>query len=58
MGGSKDGGPDPTWEAVILRGEGVVHCKDRDSLPCAVQKRLSRSRCRLGYSCGCKITFL
>jgi len=39
--------PDPPWEGVILRGRPIV--KYRDPLRSSVQKRLNRSRCRLGY---------
>jgi len=44
-----DGGPDPPCEGAILKGKGQSNVKNRDCLPWAVQKRLNRSRCRLGY---------
>ena len=44
-----DGGPDTPWEGAILRGKVASHVKHRNTLRSSVQKRLNRSRCRLGY---------
>jgi len=41
----------PVWEGAILGAKGA-HCKVWDFLPWAVQKRLNRSICRLGYELG------
>jgi len=46
-----DGGPDPPWEGVILRGGGASHCikyRYRDILRSSMQRWLNRSRYRLG----------
>jgi len=55
-GGSKEPcirwGPNHTWEGAILRGKGWPIVKYKDALLCAVQKRLNRSTCRLGYGLG------
>jgi len=46
-----DGSPDAPWEGPIFGGRGKGHpiVKYRDTLWSSVQKRLNRSRCRLGY---------
>ena len=46
-----DGGPDPPWKGAILMGERGVPLY-RDTLRSSVQKRLNRSRCRLGCGLG------
>jgi len=38
------------WEGAILKGEGWPFVKYRDTLRSAVQKRLNRLRCRLGFA--------
>ena len=40
------------WEWAILKGEGRPIVKNRDTLRSSVQKRLNRSRCRLGCGLG------
>jgi len=40
------------WEGAILMGKVRRIVKYRDILPRAVQKRLKRLRCRLGYGLG------
>jgi len=50
-------GPDPPWEGAIWRGKGVSHTPTvkyyyRDTPRSSVQKRLNRSRCRLGSGLG------
>ena len=45
-----DGGPDSPWEGAIFVEKGHLIVKYRDTLLSSVQKRLNRSRCRLG--CG------
>jgi len=45
-------GSTSAWDGAILRGKGRPIVKYRDFLPWAVQKRLNRSRCRLGYGFG------
>ena len=45
-----DGGPDPLMESGnFWREKGHPIVKYRDTLRSSVQKRLNRSRCRLGY---------
>jgi len=49
-----DGGPDPPVRRAILKGKGAAHCKVQgpSAVSCAktaVQKRLDRTGCRLGY---------
>jgi len=41
-----------SWKGAILRGKGRFIVKYRDSLRSSVQKRLKRSRCRLGCGLG------
>jgi len=41
-------GSEPPWDGTILREKGRPIVKYRDTLRSAVQKRLNRSRCRLG----------
>jgi len=42
----------PRWEGAILRGDGRPIVKYRDILRSSAQKRLNRSRCRLGCGLG------
>ena len=53
-----DGSPDPPWEGAVLRRKGASIVKYRDTLRSSVQKRLNRSRCRLGYGLGCTIEIM
>jgi len=48
----------PPCEWVILRGKGRPTVKYRDYLPWAVEKRLNRSRCRLGYVSSSSCSFI
>ena len=52
MGPVLDGSPDPNGNGTIKAEKGRPVVKYSDTLPSVVQKRLNRSRCRLGFLLG------